>query len=152
MAEASNEDVVRRYLAAHRAHDFATLSQLRDPDWTVEWPQSRERVRGDANDRAIMEHWPEGMPAAGEIGALVGTEDRWVMTPAFTFVRVVGDGDHWWFEGTGSYPEGATWHVVGLLQLRSHRLFRETWYFGPPLPAPDWRSAWVETMEPLPPG
>jgi hypothetical protein len=152
MAEESNEGIVRRYLAAHLAHDFETIARLRDPEWMTEWPQSRERVRGDANDRAIMEHWPEGLPMASAEYRLAGAEDRWVMTPAFTVVRVVGEGDVWWFEGTGSYPDGSTWFVVGMLQLRARRLLRETWYFAPPLPAPEWRSAWVEDMDPLPTG
>jgi hypothetical protein len=152
MAEASNEDVVRRYLAAHKAHDFETIARLRHPDWTAEWPQSQERVRGDANDRAIMEHWPAGLPTALAERSVVGAEDRWVMTPAYTFVRVIGTGDHWWFDGTASYPDGSTWYAVGLLQLRDRRLLRETWYFAPPLPAPAWRSQWVERMESPAPG
>ena len=56
---------------------------MRHADWTVEWPQSGERVRGHANDLAIMGNWPGGLPEAGEI-RIVGSEDRWVMTPAFT--------------------------------------------------------------------
>lgn len=152
MPEESNEDVVRRYLAAHNAHDFETLAQLRDPEWLAEWPQTRERVRGDANDRAIMEHWPAGMPSAISELHVVGDEDHWVMTPSYTFVRVIGDGDQWWFDGTASYPDGSTWYLVGLLRLRDRRLHHETWYFAPTLPAPDWRSAWVESMEPPPSG
>jgi len=152
MTEASNDGVVRRYLAAHKAHDFDAIGRLRHPDWTTEWPQSQERVRGDANDRAIMEHWPAGMPTALDEVRVVGAEDRWVMTPSFTVARVIGDGDHWWFEGTASYADGSVWYVIGLMQLRDRQLFRETWYFSPPLPAPDWRSAWVEPTEPPPPG
>ena len=92
MPETSNEQVVHRYLAAHKAHDYDTVGRLRHPDWTVEWPQSGERVRGDANDRAIMDSWPGGLPQAGDI-RVVGAEDRWVVTPALTMVRVVGSGD-----------------------------------------------------------
>ena len=56
MAEQWNAEVVRRYHAAHKAHDFDTIGALRHPDWTCEWPQSGERVRGDANDRMIMDN------------------------------------------------------------------------------------------------
>jgi hypothetical protein len=42
---------VRRYWQAHAAHGFDTLGELRHPDWTAEWPQSGERIHGDANAR-----------------------------------------------------------------------------------------------------
>jgi hypothetical protein len=143
MAEPSNEDIVRRYLAAQTAHDFGTLRALRDPDWMVEWPQSGERVRGDANDRAIMENWPGGTPNGLDV-RVVGSEDRWVTTPLNTVHRVVGSGDFWWMDGTTAYPDGSTWFISGLIELRRAKLFRETWYFGPPFDAPAWRAAWVE--------
>ena len=143
MAERSNEDVVRAYLAAHQAHDYDAVDRLRAVDWTTEWPQSGERVRGAANDRAIMDNWPGGLPEADTI-RVVGSEDRWVMTPAFTFQRIVGKGDSWWADGTATYPDGSRWFVVGLLELRDGKLLREVWYFAPPLEAPAWRAEWVE--------
>src|SRR5438445_63036 len=45
MAEPSNEETIRRYLAAHTAHDYDTVGALRDPAWTLEWPPSGERGR-----------------------------------------------------------------------------------------------------------
>ena len=143
MAGPSNEEVVRRYLAAHKAHDYDAVGALRHPDWTIEWPQSGERVRGHANDKAIMDNWPEGLPDALAMRA-VGSEDRWVVTPFNTIQRVVGSGDFWWADGTAAYPDGTTWFVAAILELRDSKLYRETWYFGPPLEAPAWRAAWVE--------
>ncbi len=145
MAQQSNEEVVRRYLAAHLAHDDATLGALRDPDWLEEWPQSGERVRGHDNDRAIMDNWPGGTPRP-EAAHIVGSEDRWLMTAMNTVHRVVGGGDQWWVDGKTSYPDGSTWFIVVLLQLRAAMVHRETWYFGPPVEAPAWRDAWVEQM------
>jgi hypothetical protein len=141
----SNEEVVRRYLAAHVAHDYDTVDALRHPAWVEEWPQSGERVRGSANDRAIMDNWPGGLPEAGDV-RIVGSEDRWVVTPAFTIQRVVGDGDSWWFDGSATYPDGSHWFVAGLATLRDGRILSETWYFGPPLDAPAWRARWVERI------
>jgi len=139
----SNEETVRRYLAAHAVYDHLALGALRDPDWTIEWPQSGERVRGSANDRAIMDNWPGGLPSGLSMRP-VGSEDRWVVTPLNTMQRVVGSGDFWWADGTSAYPDGSTWFISALLQLRGGKLYRETWYFGPPFEAPAWRAAWVE--------
>jgi hypothetical protein len=145
MAEPSNEEVVRRYLAALVAQDADTIGRWRDPDWTAAWPQSGERVRGHANDRAIIENWPGGPPTA-EVVRLVGSEDRWVITAAFTFHRVVGGGDSWWTDATISYPDGSTWFAAVLLELRNGKVHGETWYFAPPLDPPAWRAEWVERM------
>jgi hypothetical protein len=141
----SNEDVVRAYLEAHRQHDFERLAALRAADWYEEWPQSRERVRGHGNDEAIMRNWPGGLPS--ELDARVrGSEDRWVLTPSWTYQRIVGSGELWWMDGTGSYPDGSTWHVAGMFQVRDGQVHEETWYFGPELEAPAWRAPWVERM------
>jgi len=143
MVKPSNEETVRRYLAAHVVHDHAALASLRDPEWTIDWPQSGERVRGSENDRAIMDNWPGGRPNSLSVRT-VGSEDRWVVTPFNTIQRVVGSGDFWWADGTSAYPDGSTWFISAILELRHGKMFRETWYFGPPFEAPAWRAAWVE--------
>jgi hypothetical protein len=146
MASRSNEEVVRRYVDAHRTHDYETVGTLRHSDWYIEFPQTGERVRGHANDAAIMANWPGGLPEALRV-RMAGSEDRWVATPLNTIQRIVGSGDTWWIDGTASYPDGSTWHVAALLGLRDGRLHRETWYFAPPLDAPAWRTQWVERIE-----
>ena len=148
MSPLSNEEAIHRYLDAHQRHDFATLGALRADDWLEEWPQSGERVRGHANDYAIMTNWPGGTPEAGDI-RVVGSEDRWVLTPSLTFERIVGSGDTWWANATGDYPDGSTWFTVGLFEVREGKVRRETWFFAPKLEAPEWRSAWVERMTPM---
>ena len=127
MVQPSNEETVRRYLAARAVHDHAMLASLRDPDWTIDWPQSGERVRGSENDRAIMDNWPDGPPNS-------------------LSVRTVGSGDFWWADGTSAYPDGSTWFISAVLELRRGKMYRETWYFGPPFEAPAWRAAWVERL------
>ena len=145
MAPPSNEEVVRRYSEALAAQDGTVLGSLRHLDWTAVWPQSGERVRGHANDRAIAENWPGGRPIANPT-TVVGAEDRWVMTPSFTVQRVVGTGDFWWVAGTVAYADGSTWFFAALLELRDSKVLRETLYFAPPSEAPSWRAQWVERI------
>ena len=146
MGEPSNEEIVGRYWKARGSHDHDTVAALRHPDWTCEWPQSRELVRGDANDRAIMDNYPGGEPH-WEHTRIVGSEDRWVATPAFTLQRVVGSGDFWWGDGLGRYPDGSTWHIVSLVELRKGKIYREIAYFAPPMEPPAWRNQWVEPLQ-----
>jgi ketosteroid isomerase-like protein len=141
----SNEELVHRYLDAHRRHAYDEVGTMRHPDWTVVWPQSGERIRGHANDQAIMANWPGGLPEAGDV-RVIGAEDRYVISPAFTIERIVGSGDTWFADGTASYPDGTAWFAAAIVELRDGRVLRETWYFAPPLEAPAWRSQWVERV------
>ena len=147
MPPLTNEEVIRRYADAHARHDLAALGELRGDDWVEEWPQSGERVRGHANDAAIMRNWPGGDPEAEDI-RLVGSEDRWVVTPSWGPQRIAGSGEEWWMDAYSTYPDGSTWFVAGFFQVRDGKVRRETWYFGPHLEAPEWRAQWVERFDP----
>jgi hypothetical protein len=152
MPPPSNEEVIRRYVDAHVSHDHDTLGLLRSDDWFEEWPQSGERVRGHANDMQIMRNWPGGDPQTDAAGVrIVGSEDRWVLSPSWTAERVAGSGEAWWMQAIGRYPDGSTWFVSGFFHVRDGKVRRETWFFAPPLEAPAWRSQWVERYDPREP-
>ena len=145
MAELSNEEIVRSYFGALEARDDARITELRHPDWVAEWPQSRELVRGDAAMRDIDGHFPGGRPAAHP-EHVIGSEDRWVVSPAFTVQRLIGNGDSWWADGTVTYADGKTWLLVGFVELRDGKIWRERTYFAEPFEAPAWRAPYVERM------
>jgi hypothetical protein len=142
----TNDGVVHRYIEAYRTDDHAAQAALRHPDWLVDYPQSGERIRGHANMAAIMTNYPGGPPQI-EPARVVGSEDRYIVTPSFTIERIVGSGDLWWGDGQAMYPDGSTWHVILLLELRDGRIWRETEYYAEPFEAPAWRAAWVEPMD-----
>ncbi len=146
MAQPSNEDIVREYTQAATKRDVERLAALRHPDWYSDWPQSGERVRGDMNFRAIAEAFPGGQPDV-RAGRVVGSEDRWVVTPMYTVQRIVGSGDSWWADGTITYSNGATWFYAMILELRDGKIYRETEYFAEPFEAPEWRRPYVERMD-----
>ena len=146
MSNLTNEECVARYGAASAAHDVTALTALRHPDWSVYWPQSGERVHTSEAFAEIIANYPGGAPAT-EISRIVGAEDRWVVTPAYTVQHVVGNGDAWWGSGIGKYPDGRTWHFVAMVELRDGRIYRETAYFAEPFDPPAWRAAWVEKMD-----
>lgn len=146
MSERSNEEVVYAYLRAQTENDVGTLARLRDPGWTIEYPQSGELIRGHANERAIADDYPGGLPDI-DPGRIVGSEDTWVVTPSFTFERIAGSGDTWWGEGKARYADGSTWHVASMYQLRGGRVFREVTYWAEPFDPPAWRAQWVEPIE-----
>lgn len=147
MTGPSNEEVIRAYLQALIDNDADAMARFRDPGWTSEYPQSGERIRGHTNERAIADNYPGGMPDI-DPGRIVGSEDKWVVTPSFTFQRIVGSGDTWWGEGKARYPDGSTWHVATMYELREGRILREVAYWAEPFDPPAWRARWVEPIEP----
>lgn len=142
----TNEELVRRYAEAHMRHDFDTLEQLRHRAWTSVWPQSREVVRGTDMDRAISDAYPGGRPTV-EPTRLVGSEDRWAVSPLGGVYRVAGEGENWWGEWRMTYPDGRTWFTITLLELRDGKVWRETIYWAEPFEAPEWRAQFVERLE-----
>ena len=138
----SNEQLVRRYAAAAAGADLDAPAALRHEGWTVDWPQSGERVRGSAAFSAINANYPGGKPAA-TVDRIVGSEDRWVVTAGNTVLKIVGSGDYWWCSWVMTYPDGQIYHVVDLLELHDGLVRRETVYWAPPFEAPAWRRPFV---------
>ena len=129
MATESGEELIRRYVTASAADDFEAMAALRHPDWQEFWPQSGEVVTSSANYLIVRSQRPEGAPRV-EPG------------------RMGGSGDTWWGEGVVHYADGSRWLGITIFELRDGLIHRERLYFGPPFPAPEWRSQWVEHEEP----
>jgi ketosteroid isomerase-like protein len=107
--------------------DEAAYTALVHEDFVQEWPQTGERVRGKEACLNIARNYPGGPPQVA-------------------LERISGEGDHWVVEGTSRYPDGTDYRVVAVLELRDGKVVRETDYFGPLYPAPDWRRQWVEPI------
>jgi hypothetical protein len=138
----TNEEVVRRYGTASAEFDFDTLHELRHPDWEVVWPQSGEHIHSSESWTEIAQGYPGGTPRT-ELTRVIGAEDRWVLSPGNTVMRMVGSGDFWWAEWRMTYPNGSLWICIDLLELRESKVYRETVYWAQPFDAPSWRAPWV---------
>lgn len=147
MPQRSNEEIVDAYLSALVADDAAAMGALRHRDWIVDYPQSGERIRGHANERAIADNYPGGLPEIAP-GQVVGSEDQWVVSPSFTYERIVGSGDAWFVRGKALYPDGSTWHVASIYRLRDGLILHEITYWAEPFESPAWRAEWVESIPP----
>jgi limonene-1,2-epoxide hydrolase len=144
MLEASEEtrQVVTQFWAAMQANDWRAAAALFDPAYTLEWPQSGERIVGAANFMALNAHYP----AAG----------RW----QFTIDRLVVAGDSA-VTDVGVTDGAATARAITFTRVRAGRivaqdfgeLSRAVEYWPEPFAAPAWRAAWVERSDqPEPPG
>lgn len=145
MATSDNRELIDRFFDALNARRFEDIAELTHPDVVQEWPQSGERIRGLKNFRAVLENYPE-LPNVG-LRRVVGAEDKWVLTPTWTPLRITGTGDTYTVESRIAYPNGEVWSGVSVLEFRDGKMSNATEYFAAPFPAAEWRSQWVEKME-----
>lgn len=141
MAAGTDRDVIDRYVAAMTSKDPASRDALLDDDVVETYPQSGERFRGRENVRAIIERYP-GSDAMRppSIDDVVGSQDRWVMTPLFTAIKVAGGGEAYTLTGRVTYPDGEEWHLVQLLRVQRGRITNVISYFAAPFDAAEWRA------------
>jgi hypothetical protein len=120
------------------AHEFLTelyslLSaeaedRIRHDEYTMEWPQSGERLRGRDTMRAFQESNAGSRPP------------RWPR-------RVLVREGLWVVEGSVDYGGGRDLDFVLILELREGKVFKETRYYAEPFEASEERAEWFERME-----
>ena len=121
----SNEAVIERLIACINERHVETMDELFHDDAIMDWPQSRERVRGAENRRAIYGSFPQ--------------------LPTITPRRMTSDGDLVVAEATLDYG-GPTYETVFLFEFRDGKIARETAYWSEAFDPPEWRAQWVETF------
>jgi hypothetical protein len=142
----SDRELIERYIQAEADLDWGALQSMRHQDWIEAWPQTGEKIVGNDNWRLVHENFP-GYPEI-HVSDVVGADASFVMSPAFTLVRISGAGDAWVVQGVGHYGDGSTHHIVKLLELRDGKVHAETTYFAPQSDPPEWRANWVERLDP----
>jgi hypothetical protein len=138
----------KRVLDIHNDQDWDRFVEVYTPDTVEEYPQSGEVFRGLANVRAIREHYPGGLLESSmdrDTIRLAASEEKWVMTPMYTAVRIEGSGS----VGTAviriRYPEGVPWWTIIQYELRDGLIAHATTYFAQEFEAPDWRAPFRES-------
>jgi SnoaL-like domain len=117
---------LEHHWAASDANDFATEHQIYRADAVLEYPQSRERIRGRANIEASRTAQPN--------------------TKRFTVRRMLGGGDLWISELVMTYDE-RPYYVVSIMEFEGAEVVRETQYFSDPFEPGPSRAQWVERIE-----
>jgi len=123
----NNKQVVEEFWAAMQTNDFKSAAEYLHDDYSLEWPQSGERIRGRANFVAINEQYP--------------AHGRW----EFTIHRIIGEGDEV-VSDVGVTDGAITGRVITFSTIRDGRIFRQTEFWPDPFEPPEWRSQWVEKM------
>ena len=119
-------DIVRSLWERFEARDWDAAGGLLAEDVVVEWPQTRERMRGRENVIAVNRNYPEG----------------WTIR----VLRVLQDGETAVSEVAVDHVDHGTFHAASFFDVREGRIVRATEYWVDP-PADDppaWRARWVE--------
>lgn len=103
----------------------AIEAHIYSEDAVLEFPQGGERICGKANILAFRTAYPASLDF--EIRRTFGCDDTWVNEYVIRY-------------------NGKPSHVVGIMEFRDGKVFRETVYVGDPWEAPAWRAQWVEPI------
>jgi ketosteroid isomerase-like protein len=128
MGERENRAAVERYWDALSRQDFDAAMKDLHEDFVEEYVQSGERIRGIANQLAVISSYP-GFPAI-TVRHHIGRDDLWVTHAAFDYAR---DG-------------GPPYQVCQVQELRDGKIARIHAFFGAPFEPAEWRAAWVERV------
>jgi ketosteroid isomerase-like protein len=114
-----------QHWAASDAGDFDAEHAIYHEDAVLEYPQSRELIRGRRNIQLSRTAQPN--------------------KKRFVIHRIRGSGDLWVTEYILTYDDRPS-YVVSIMEFRDGKIALETQYFGDPFEASASRSQWVERM------
>lgn len=123
MPERDSAALVTQFWRLMDAAGFAGAATLLADEYTCDWPQSRERIRGRENFVAVNAHYP----------------GRWHIV----LRRLIASGGDVSTEVVMTSGD-ETITAVSFFEVHNGKIMRETDYWPEPYDAPAWRAAWVE--------
>lgn len=112
--------------AASDANDFDAEHRIYRADAVLDYPQSRERIRGRDNIQASRAAQPNAK--------------------RFTVRRILGGGNLWISELVLTYDE-QPFYVVSIMEFEDGEVVHETQYFGDAFEPGPSRAQFVERMD-----
>jgi SnoaL-like domain len=125
MADWDIRAALDRHWAASDANDFEVEHQIYREDAVLDYPQSRERIRGRHNIQASRVAQPNKKRFA--VQRILGADDLWITEFILTY------------DGQPSY-------TVSIMEFEDGKVIHETQYFGDPFEPGPSRAKWVERM------
>ena len=124
----NNKQILENFWATMETNDFLVASQLLHDDYTLEWPQSGERILGRENFAAINTNYP--------------AEGKW----HFTLNHIVSEGDM--VVTDVSVTEGKIFgRAITFSTIRNGKIWKQVEFWPDPFEAPVWRAQWVENTK-----
>lgn len=128
MSESASIAVVREFWRRMATNDFDAVAEVLAPDFVLEWPQSRERIRGAATFARMNREYP--------------AHGRW----QFDVHRIVGGASD--AVSDVSVTDGVQRaRAISFFTIAGGRIARLVEYWPEPYPAPANRAHLVESMD-----
>lgn len=120
-----NKQLLEHFWDVMRTNDFYAAAQLFHDDFTLEWPQSGERIRGRENFAAL--------------NTAFSAEGKW----QFTVNQIVAEGDMVVTDVTVSDGKRVD-RAITFSTIKEGKIWKQVEFWPEPFEAPAWRAQWVE--------
>ena len=122
------KQVIETFWQTMEGNDFYAVAQLMHDEFTLEWPQSGERIRGRENFAKLNTAYP--------------AEDKW----RFIINSIVADGEV--VVTDVSVTDGVKHdRVITFSTIRDEKIWKQIEFWPEPFEAPEWRAQWVERIK-----
>lgn len=121
------KEIIEQFWRVMEGNDFYKAAELLHDDFTLEWHQSGERIRGRENFAKLNTAYP--------------TQGKW----HFTINSILAEGDV--VVSDVSVTDG-TLHdrVITFSTIRDGKIWKQIEFWPEPFEAPEWRAQWVEEI------
>ena len=122
-----NKQIVERFWATMQTNDFKAAGELLHDDYTLEWPQSGERIRGRANFVTINQNYP--------------AHGRW----QFAIQRIIAEGNE--VVSDVDVTDGViTARVITFSTIQEGKIVHQIEFWPDPFAPAEWRAQWIERI------
>ena len=124
----NNKQILKTFWRTMETNDFHAASQLLHDDYTLDWPQSGERILGRDNFAAINTNYPAEGQWQFQINHILAEGDVVVTDVNVTDGKIVG-------------------RVITFSTIRDEKIWKQVEFWPDPFEAPEWRAKWIQKME-----
>ncbi len=121
-------ETVRVFYERMNTNDFQSVGQMLSDDYVLEWPQSKERIRGRDNFVAVNEEYPANGRWLFTVNRIVGNETEAVSDVSITDSLQVA-------------------RAITFTTVREGKIIKQIEYWPDNCEAPENRKHLVEVME-----
>jgi ketosteroid isomerase-like protein len=120
-----NRQIIENFWATMHSNDFYAVAQLLHEEYTLEWPQSGERIGGRDHFAAINTNYP--------------ADGKWT----FVINQLMMEGEMVVSDVNVSDGKRRD-RVITFSTIRDGKIWKQIEFWPEPFEAPEWRAPWVE--------
>ena len=124
----NNKQILENFWAAMETNDFHAASQLLHEEYSLDWPQSGERILGRENFAAVNTNYPAEGKWHFQINHIVAEDNMVVTDVSVTEGKISG-------------------RAITFSTIKDEKIWKQVEFWPDPFEAPAWRAQWVEKLK-----